>query len=85
MTIKQNTPVAAAMGVFAFGEALPSVDSPETDLPRSIRASSRWAQGARGRVHQASPTATVDPVAYRRCPTRRCLFMPHTGPSFDSE
>jgi hypothetical protein len=80
MTIKPNTPVAAAMGVFAFGEVLPSVD---------FRLRTFWGQsghqvdgrGAKGRVHRASASAAIDPAAYRRCPTRRCLFMPRCGRS----
>jgi hypothetical protein len=78
MTIKENTPVAAAIGGFAFGEVLPSVD---------FRLRTFWGQsghqvdgrGAKGRVHRASASAAIDPAAYRRCPTRRCLFMPQTS------
>jgi hypothetical protein len=41
MTIKQNTPVAAAMGVFAFGqEHLPSISGDEAF--EDLRAISLW-------------------------------------------
>jgi hypothetical protein len=55
MTIKQNTPVAAAMGVFAFWAraTLPSISADASfALNPSVESMGR---GAKRRVHQVLP------------------------------
>ena len=76
MTIKQTTPVAAAMGVFPFLARAIFRRFPVRKLLKTVYAISLWAGMPRAGVHRDSPTAAVDPVAYLQHHTRRCLFMP---------
>jgi hypothetical protein len=80
MSIKTKHPRGRGYGGFCFlGKSYSSVD---------FRLRTFWGQsghqvdgrGAKGRVHRASASAAIDPAAYRRCPTGRCLFMPRSGP-----
>ena len=55
MTIKQTTPVAAAMGVFAFLGKSIFRRFPATKLLKTVRAISLWVGMPRADVHRGSP------------------------------
>ena len=61
MTIKQTTPVAAAMGVFAFLGKSIFRRFPATKLLKTVRAISLWVGMPRADVHGGSPNRRSRP------------------------